>query len=234
MSTDQTPIHPDHNARAPAPAVMRAPLSSYRPAADVTLTWLRAAEERIALLEARVALLERLSSTDELTGLLNRRGLALAFRQHVGFCARGLSAGGLFVIIDLDNFKAINDNHGHPAGDCALRLVGQTLREDIRAMDSAARLGGDEFVLLLSHTTKRDAASRAQRLGWKLNNLALAWEGDIVPIRASLGLKTFGGSDDFDMIFAAADAGLSACKAELRRNTDPYHERNRGATGHDA
>lgn len=175
------------------------------------------AEDTIFAQEKRIRQLEKVATTDELTSMLNRRGFYDAFTGELDRCSRGLVNGGLLVLIDLDNFKMINDTYGHLAGDAALRLVGRTLKNEIRAMDCAARLGGDEFVLLLSHTTKRDAAARAQNIGWKLNNLSLAWYGEEIPVRASLGLKDFGAGDKADMIFNAADAGLYEQK-EARKN----------------
>src|SRR6185295_9638211 len=150
-------------------------------------------------------------TTDELTGIRNRRGFHESFVRELDRCDRGQSGGGLLVLIDLDNFKAINDTYGHAAGDAALRLVAQTLAGEIRLMDTAARLGGDEFVLLLSNTTKGEAAGRAQRLGQLLNNLALAWQGDIIPVRASLGLRAYAKGDKTESVFSAADSQLYAC-----------------------
>ena len=179
---------------------------------------LEEAEDRIFEQEQRIRQLEKVATTDELTGMLNRRGFYDAFRGDLDRCDRGLIQGGLLVLIDLDNFKNINDTYGHLAGDAALRLVGRTLKAEIRAMDAAARLGGDEFVLLLSHTNKRDAATRAQSIGWKLNNLSLAWNGDEIPVRASLGLKNFAAGHTADMIFNAADQGLYQQK-EARKSS---------------
>ena len=189
------------------------------------------AEDRIFHQEQRIRELEKVSTTDELTSLLNRRGFYDAFTGELDRCSRGLVKGGLLVLIDLDNFKSINDTFGHAAGDAALRLVGRTLKNEIRAMDAVARLGGDEFVLLLSHTTKRDAAARAQNLGWKLNNLSLAWYGDEIPVRASLGLKSFAAGDKADMIFNAADAGLYEQK-EARRQSGERSERMNTSPSH--
>ena len=179
-------------------------------------TMIEQAEDTIFAQEKRIRQLEKVATTDELTGMLNRRGFYDAFTGELDRCQRGLVKGGLLVLIDLDNFKMINDTYGHLAGDAALRLVGRTLKNEIRSMDCAARLGGDEFVLLLSHTTKRDAAARAQNIGWKLNNLSLAWYGEEIPVRASLGLKDFSAGDKPDMIFNAADAGLYEQK-EMRK-----------------
>ena len=94
--------------------------------------------------------MEELATTDFLTGLHNGAGFDAAFAKEIDRTGRGLSKGGLLVIIDLDNFKMINDMYGHQAGDACLKLVAQTLAHEIRTMDTAARLGGDEFILLLS------------------------------------------------------------------------------------
>ncbi len=170
------------------------------------------AEQKLARQNNRIAQLETLATTDELTGLVNRRGFFESFIRELDKCERCISSGGLLVLIDLDNFKAINDTHGHMAGDSCLRLVARTLEAEIRTMDVAARLGGDEFVLLLSNTTKCEAAERAQDIAWQLNNLALAWYGDEIPVRASLGLKAYGKGDSAEKIFNAADMRMYASK----------------------
>lgn len=178
------------------------------------------AEDTIFTQAQRIRHLETVATTDELTGMLNRRGFYDAFHADLDRCNRGLIKGGLMVLIDLDNFKNINDTYGHLAGDAALRLVANTLKAEIRAMDSAARLGGDEFVLLLSHTNKRDAAARAQSIGWKLNNLSLVWNGEEIPVRASLGLKEFVAGEAADTIFNAADKGLYQQKEARKRSKE--------------
>lgn len=177
-----------------------------------------AAEEKLALQQTRIALLETLATTDDLTGLRNRRGFYEGFLRELECCERGISKGGLIVMIDLDNFKSINDTHGHAAGDAVLRLVAKTLQNEIRKMDIAARMGGDEFVLLLSNTTQ--AATRAQLIGWHLNNLSLAWYGEIIPVQASVGMKAFGAGDTADTILRAADGTLYASKYERKQTVN--------------
>ncbi len=180
-------------------------------------TMIENAEDTIRKQEQRIAHLEGLTTTDELTGIRNRRGFYEIFIRELDRCERGQSEGGLMVLIDLDNFKAINDTHGHAAGDACLRLVARTLASEIRLMDTAARLGGDEFVLLLANTTKQEAAGRAQRLGKQLNNLSLAWHGEIIPIHASLGLRSYARGDSAAAIFSDADTQMYACKRERHR-----------------
>src|SRR5690606_20433581 len=92
-----------------------------------------------------------LSLTDPLTGLANRRQLARDLNREFAAAVRGRRL--IAVIFDLDNFKEYNDRYGHPAGDEVLRLFGQALAAETRAMNLAARYGGDEFVALLADTT---------------------------------------------------------------------------------
>src|SRR5690606_4208354 len=122
------------------------------------------------------------------------------------------SEGGLLILIDLDNFKAINDTYGHQAGDAALKLVAATLSADIRLMDTAARLGGDEFVLLLANTDRIKAAARARDLIGRLNALSLIWLGAEIPVRASLGLREYTSGDTAERIFGDADTAMYESK----------------------
>jgi diguanylate cyclase (GGDEF)-like protein len=170
------------------------------------------AEKRISDQEVRIAHLEKQATIDDLTGIQNRRGFYEEFTRELNRCERSISSGGLLVLIDLDNFKSINDTYGHQAGDACLRLVASELQDHIRVMDVAARLGGDEFVLLLSNTTKAKAASRAQTLAWRLNHLSMAWYGEEIPVRASLGLRSFEAGDSVDRIFNDADMHLYSNK----------------------
>lgn len=170
------------------------------------------AEEKIAEQDKRIGLLELQATHDELTGLLNRRGFFETFDKEMDRARRGHTGGGLLIMIDLDNFKMINDTYGHQAGDAALRMVAKTLQNNSRTMDSCARLGGDEFVLLLANTERDRALVRAQNLIRQLNSLSLVWYGAEIPIRASLGLKDYTALDRIEDIFGAADHKLYANK----------------------
>lgn len=190
-----------------------------------TLAWLKhaqfmisLAESKIASQQERISLLEDLATTDDLTGIKNRRGFYECFAREIENCNRKTSKGGLLVMIDLDNFKNVNDTFGHMAGDAVLKLVARTLNNDVRKTDYAARLGGDEFILLFTNTTKGEAAARAQTITWHLNNLSLAWYGDIIPVQASVGLKAFGAGDRADAIIQAADGTLYTSKFDRKHN----------------
>lgn len=190
---------------------------------SATLNLLKQAQNLITQSEARIqeqakriAALEKISSTDELTGIANRRGFMMEFNRELDRVNRDKSQGGLLIMIDLDNFKSINDTYGHAAGDNALKVVASTLANDIRTMDVAGRLGGDEFTILFVNTTRVDALERAQFLIKKLNNLSFVWQGHEIPVRASLGLKEYKKGSTAKNIFTAADASMYENKKQLK------------------
>jgi diguanylate cyclase (GGDEF)-like protein len=114
---------------------------------DDDLFLLRELTDQLAVAIAQAeeqAALTRLSQTDALTGLLNRRGFEARLKDAVE-AARAAGVGGALVYVDLDNFKQVNDRHGHAQGDAALRASAELLRRAFRAGDLVARLGGDEF-----------------------------------------------------------------------------------------
>lgn len=174
------------------------------------------AHRNIGALEERIARLEALASTDPTTGLKNRRGFEDAFAQELDRVKRGLSQGGVMVMLDLDNFKAINDGYSHQAGDACLKLVGTTLASHIRGMDTASRLGGDEFVLLLTDTGKEQVLERIQAMIWQLNHLSLLWNSQEIPVRASIGLREYGKGDRAEQIYRDVDQAMYRSKADTR------------------
>ncbi len=173
---------------------------------------LKAAYRAIARSEAtvreqkqRIEALESVLTTDELTGITNRRGFFQTLGREMDRVNRDLNEGGLLIMIDLDNFKAINDTYGHQAGDACLKKVATFLMNEIRAMDTAARLGGDEFILLFPRTNREKAMKRAQQMALRLNNLTAEWNGKTIPITASVGLRNFVSGDRIEDILESAD-----------------------------
>lgn len=177
---------------------------------------LDSSRKQVEELKAKLAEMEKVATTDLLTGLKNRRGFENAFSAELDRTRRGKSVGGVLVLIDLDSFKAINDTHGHQAGDACLSLVGQVLSSEIREMDTAARLGGDEFVLLLTDTNQDLLLTRVQNIAWKLNHLHLNWDGVSIAINASVGMQPYQTGDKTEAIFAAADSEMYADKQRTR------------------
>ena len=117
-------------------------------------------------------LLGRLSTTDPLTGLANRRRLRGAFADELNRAARYDTPLAL-LLVDLDRLKDINDRHGHGDGDRALQLVAEALRRTCRATDLAARYGGDEFVVLAVNTPATEARVLALRIRDSVRRLSL-------------------------------------------------------------
>lgn len=177
---------------------------------------LRQAQKIIQDSENRIKELERISTTDELTGIMNRRGFLRNFDREIDRVNRDKSQGGLLIMIDLDNFKMINDTYGHDAGDMALKVVASTLANDIRTMDVVARMGGDEFVILFANTNRKTALERVQFIIKKLNNLSFVWKGDEVDVRASLGLRDYKKGCKPNKIFSDADKNMYENKRQIK------------------
>lgn len=173
---------------------------------------LRDAEATIAEQRERIEHLETLSMTDELTGLLNRRGLIDAFRRELAGAMRG-GSGGVLVMVDLDGFKAINDTHGHLCGDQYLRQVAKVLKQNVRAQDVVARLGGDEFVVLLTRTAADKGEARAEALAKRFHAAACPWQRQSLPLSASFGVQPYAPHDDADKVMRQADAAMYRVKS---------------------
>jgi len=175
------------------------------------LAWARdlsaAAYERVATLEHRISHLETMVASDELTGLLNRRGFLAAFTRAHASAKRG-GAGGVIVVVDLDGFKKVNDLLGHAQGDELLRLVGTILRRKIRKMDAAARFGGDEFALMLVGVSLATAKRKCHGLSREIAALGIG---------ASFGLAAFDGDESEEIVLHRADMAMYE---EKRRSAD--------------
>jgi len=169
----------------------------------------RRGSERIAMIRA-FATSEMQAQTDPLTGLLNRRSLETGVRD--------LRADGVPYALaygDLDHFKALNDTHGHDAGDQALRLFARVLGDSLRPGDIAARYGGEEFVVVLPNCSTVTAMSILERVR---ESLALALNaGQVPPFTVTFGLASSAYATDFDDIVAIADQALLDAKT-LGRN----------------
>ena len=183
------------------------------------LTAAAEAEGRISELHTEMEQLRTLSITDETTGLLNRRGFGEALSRAID---RGRRYGetGALLLIDLDGFKAVNDTHGHAAGDHVLLLVSRVLRECVRSIDDVARIGGDEFAVLLNHTPPRHAEHRASVIEEYLNGLVAPWRGKNIQVRASIGSHCFTADADAQDVFDRADGAMYVKK----RGGGPYLE----------
>ncbi|WP_417449861.1 diguanylate cyclase [Kordiimonas sp.] len=161
--------------------------------------------------------LYRLSSKDDLTGLLNRRALVETIEARLKHQSRTGQAGCL-LFIDLDHFKEVNDTMGHQSGDDALRMVADHLQNMIRPCDYAGRYGGDEFVLWIEDVDAEKAAEKARTLLDVMPEIRRAIGGEALRLNASIGIcQSVAGEDfSFDELAERADAVLYGVKAAGR------------------
>ena len=160
-------------------------------------------------------LLIKHAKIDPLTGLRNRRALDERLAQE---WSRLLRHGGRLSVImaDLDHFKRINDQFGHPAGDEVLRQVARLLAEGCRESDTHARYGGEEFVVVAPETTAQAAADFAERLRTSLCARPLEVHGKAVEVTASFGVADNEGLKTPEELIQAADEALYRAKSAGR------------------
>ncbi|NNG22590.1 GGDEF domain-containing protein [Telluria aromaticivorans] len=169
------------------------------------------AEERIRLLEAELQHMSELVREDQLTGSLNRRGLeevyeresARADRRNTPLCA---------AILDLDNFKKLNDTYGHLAGDGALKHLVKVVRDTLRSMDVIARFGGEEFLILLPETTVEAAAAAMVRVQRELTRHFFLYENEKMLITFSCGVALRVPNEGQESLMARADRAMYQAK----------------------
>jgi diguanylate cyclase (GGDEF)-like protein len=122
------------------------------------------------------------------------------------------------MFIDLDNFKPVNDSHGHLAGDAMLWAVANVLRHGVRDSDIVARLGGDEFAVILAGCSLKRARRIASDLLDGVRTLTIPWDLQRLSVGASIGIAAIGGSMSVDDAVAAADAQCYLAKAAGKNN----------------
>lgn len=164
--------------------------------------------DMVTRLRTTHAELERLSVTDPLTGLDNRRRMMESLQNEV-LRSRRLEHVFSVVMVDVDHFKAYNDEHGHQAGDEALKRVATVLRGSMRDVDSLARYGGEEFFVLMPETSADDAAELAKRVRAQLTKHSPA----AGPITLSFGIAAYPGNGlNGEALIGAADEALYEAK----------------------
>ncbi|MCG8927192.1 EAL domain-containing protein [Lentzea sp. CC55] len=158
----------------------------------------------------------RMAEQDPLTGLPNRRALTRALERELAN-----NGSGALLVLDLDNFKDVNDLRGHAVGDRVMRMLASALQS--RLGDRLiARLGGDEFAVVLPGASPKDASEVADGLRDAVAGFPLAGTGTPARITVSTGLAEFGPGDSWELVLANADLALYASKAAGRDRVTVY------------
>ncbi len=177
--------------------------------------------------------LRRISITDPLTGLLNRRYFEERLREELDRATRHRHPLSL-IMIDIDHFKRYNDANGHPAGDKALVLLGRILRASVRAIDVVSRFGGEEFSIILPETIKREALLIGERIRSEVETLYFPGEERLPGGRltVSAGVASFpDDARDLRTLVQRADRALYQAKARGRNRVEAYMPAPSPATG---
>ncbi len=164
-------------------------------------------EQQLIEQQQRIAYLESLSVTDELTGLNNRRGLMQGLERVLAE-ARRYGETGVLAFIDLDHFKTINDHFGHDAGDAVLRHVAMRLSANIRATDLIGRIGGDEFIVILTRTNLENGRRRLRTMLANALDGGVSYNGRQLPVSASSGIVAYGADSQSAALIVEADKAM--------------------------
>lgn len=157
--------------------------------------------------------LARQASIDYLTGVLNRRAFAAQVQSHIDQAKTSGAPGvGVFLLIDADRFKLINDTFGHDAGDRALRLIADMIVAETEPRDLVARAGGEEFAVLLADKSLAQARQVSRRICARLAAVDFVADGSHHPLSVSIGGTRVGIAEDFTSVYRRADAQLYKAK----------------------
>ncbi len=186
--------------------------------------------EKIQQLQQKIRSLQEELVTDELTRILNRRGLFERIEpfvnevryqienpeQRQGLIIHNFS----LVFADVDKFKSINDTYGHAAGDAVLKEVAQRLRQNVRGSDIVGRYGGEEIVIGLLGASLDDAKTIAENLRQKIEEKPFSHDGKEINVTASFGVAALQKGQDTNAVIDQADKALYAAKENGRNRVE--------------
>jgi diguanylate cyclase (GGDEF)-like protein len=175
---------------------------------------------------ARISDLENRIDVDPLTETLNRRGFERELKRSLAYVKR-YGASAALIYLDLDDFKPVNDRHGHAAGDAMLKAIAAALVREVRASDIVARIGGDEFVVLLWNLPDADAIAKAVELEQAVYATPVRWGASTMVVGASAGVAFVGPLDTPADVLARADAAMYARKAQRHERHSESRQRRR-------
>ena len=173
-------------------------------------------ERALASARSRIADLENVVDEDPLVPVLNRRGFVRELERTIAYVRRYGTQASL-IYFDIDEFKSINDAHGHAAGDAALMLLGRLLVENVRRSDLVGRLGGDEFAVVLHRADAVQAARKAETLAAIVAGTGLAPDGPDIVIGLSWGVAELSLTDRAADVLSRADKAMYARKLGGKR-----------------
>ena len=171
------------------------------------------AQGKVRKLEAELEHVSEQVSQDQLTGVLNRRGLDDAMQREMARAERR-NSGLCVAVLDLDNFKKLNDTYGHQAGDDALVHLTKVVRKTLRPTDTVARYGGEEFIILFSETDLEQAVLVMRRLQRELTKRFFLHNNERLLITFSAGVAMLAPGESQDAVFARADKAMYQAKVQ--------------------
>jgi diguanylate cyclase len=171
------------------------------------------AEERVRQLEQELEHVSEQVREDQLTGTLNRRGLDDAMQREISRAQRKRTALCV-AILDLDNFKKLNDTYGHQAGDDALVHLATVVRKTLRPTDTVARFGGEEFVIVFAETDEKQAVEAMRRLQRELTKRFFLHDNERLLITFSAGVAALKPNETQESILARADKAMYQAKLQ--------------------
>ena len=163
--------------------------------------------------------LRQLAEIDSLTNLYNRGAFLKSLEQALSFVRRG-HLRLCVLVLDVDHFKSINDNHGHDVGDEVLRSVTKTILSCLRKEDVMGRLGGEEFAIFMINTDLSDALVVAERIRAKVNASPMVVRGHSVNCSISIGATAYASGDPLDRLIRRADQAMYFAKANGRNRVE--------------
>ncbi len=183
-------------------------------------------EELLARVKAKMTrynLTQKESSTDFLTGLLNRRGLEKKLSCEIDRSQRFKKTFSL-AMIDIDHFKKVNDTYGHAVGDEVLKYVADGLSDKLRSIDTLSRFGGEEFVIIMPETALDGAIPALERMRKKFaTGNFLGDDGISLNVTVSIGLAQYPSHGDTSAkLVESADAALYSAKGSGRNNLQKF------------